>query len=314
VKKLFIIGNGFDCYGHAMKTQYVDFKGYLEKKYPECQKDFNGILEGYQMPDGDIEYDMDKVVGSLIRTLDECTEPDWKNLESCLANDFLDNIRYENEWSFNYTLGDDVEDDIFHSVYQNEDLSNSIIGAYECLKELFCMWVHECLANIDFADIKRIFPRPLFGNGVFLNFNYTLTLEKLYNISSDRILHIHGNVYSDIKEILFGHGDDTPWGDDDAYMGISDAFSRLKIALRKNTDEAIYKHSAFFTQLSEVKKIYSYGFSFSDVDMVYIEQICQNLNPYEVKWCFNRFDWNNNKEYIEKIRNLGFKVRKSLLW
>jgi hypothetical protein len=40
MKKLFIIGNGFDCYGYAMKTQYADFKEYLEKNIRNVKKIF----------------------------------------------------------------------------------------------------------------------------------------------------------------------------------------------------------------------------------------------------------------------------------
>lgn len=50
-KKLFIIGNGFDCYGHNMPTQYIDFKNFLLRKYPDSAMDFDGFLEVIQMPD-----------------------------------------------------------------------------------------------------------------------------------------------------------------------------------------------------------------------------------------------------------------------
>lgn len=53
MKTLFIIGNGFDCYGHNMNTQYIDFRNFLVNRYPEYNKAFGGILQETLMPDGD---------------------------------------------------------------------------------------------------------------------------------------------------------------------------------------------------------------------------------------------------------------------
>ena len=117
MKTLFIIGNGFDCYGHNMNTQYIDFRNFLVNRYPKYNKDFGGILQETLMPDGDEVYDMNEVVGSLIRTIDECSLKDWKNLEECLGNEFICNIAYDNEWA--YKMTDDEDDNIFHSVYEN---------------------------------------------------------------------------------------------------------------------------------------------------------------------------------------------------
>lgn len=69
MKTLYIIGNGFDCYGHDMNTKYADFRKFLINKYPEFNENFGGILESTLMPDGDEVYNMDEVVGSLIRTI-----------------------------------------------------------------------------------------------------------------------------------------------------------------------------------------------------------------------------------------------------
>lgn len=165
MKTLFIIGNGFDCYGHNMNTQYIDFRNFLVNRYPEYNKDFGGILQETLMPDGDEVYDMNEVVGSLIRTIDECSLKDWNNLEECLGNEFIYNIAYDNEWL--YKMTDDEDDNIFHSVYENEDLTNSIAGAYHILIDLFSEWVFNELANIDFTRVQRLRKNPLLGKVCF---------------------------------------------------------------------------------------------------------------------------------------------------
>lgn len=312
-KKLFIIGNGFDCYGHNMPTQYIDFKDFLLRKYPDSAMDFDGLLEAIQMPDGGEEYDMDEVVSSIVKTIDECSAPEWRDLEECLGTNFIENIVYENEWSYKET---DIEDDdyIFHSVYENEDSSRSIVDAYGKIAELFAEWVFEDLANIDYARIKRFKRRPLFENGLFLNFNYTATLEEVYKIRSGNICHIHGYCLDDNSKIYFGHGDDDEFEGFIQYMGIEDAYNGLKRDLRKNTQQAISDNLDFFKKLGKVKRIYSYGFSFSDVDMIYLKEICENVNPKKITWYFNKFDWDNNRDYVEKVAALGFKVKRSKLW
>ena len=315
MKSLFIIGNGFDYYAHKMKTKYMDFREYLVRKYPECDTDFDGLLYSSMQPDGGEEYDMDEVVGSIIRTIDECSAPEWNDLEECLGKSFISNIAYDNEWAFKETdIEDDEDDEIFHSIYENEDLSNAIIGAYAILHRLFVEWVYEELANIDYSDYRKLIRTPSIKNAGFLNFNYTETLEKMYGILPEQVCHIHGSVYGREEDIYFGHGDDEEFNGFIQYWGIDEAFNSLKKQLRKNTNNALCDNIDFFKSLADVKKIYSYGFSFSDVDMIYVEEIKKNIKSKRVKWYFNKYDWDNNKEYIKKIKALGFKVRVTRKW
>lgn len=39
------------------------------------------------------------------------------------------------------------------------------------------------------------------------------------------------------------------------------------------------RHSVFFSKLSDMKEIYSYGSSFFGVDMVYIDRISRIVDP-----------------------------------
>ena len=313
VKTLYIIGNGFDCYGHGMNTKYTDFRKFLINKYPEFNENFGGILESTLMPNGDEVYNMDEVVGSLIRTIDECSATDWNNLEECLGNEFICNIAYDNEWAYKLTDIDE-DDNIFHSVYENEDLTNSVVGAYRILINLFREWVFSELANIDFQKVKKLSKKPSFRKSLFLSFNYTLTLEKLYRISSNNICHIHGNAGDRNTNIYFGHGDDTEFNEFEHYIGVTDAYNSLKRELRKNTNQAVVDNINFFRKLSGIKKIYSYGFSFSDVDMIYLEELGRYVDVKKVRWYFNQFDWKNNIQNVEKVKHLGFKVRVCRRW
>lgn len=284
MKSLYIIGNGFDCYGHNMKTKYADFKQYLLKRFPEQKSGYDGLLETTMLPDGGEEYDMNAVIGSMIRTIDDCSAPEWGNLEECLGDDFIRNIAYENE------------------------------RAYWKLKELFEDWVFNDLANINYDNVDKFKKKPSFKRGLFLTFNYTSTLESLYHVSKQNVCHIHGAASEPENTIYFGHGDDSEFSQFIQYWGIDEAYNELKMRLRKDTQQAVLEHTDFFHKLSKINSIYSYGFSFSEVDMRYIEEICKYINPNKTRWFFNSYDWKNNPEYVDKIRELGFKVRKCHRW
>lgn len=160
MKTLFVIGNGFDCYAHKMPTQYLDFKEYLIKQFPEYDEDFVGILESTLMPDGDEAYDMDAVVGSIVRLINECAGDEWSVLEASVGTTYASSIRDDNDWNFSEVewWGDDDKNDkeIRHAIYNNEDTSNNITGAYAKLNELFEEWVFQVLGQMDFRIVKKI--------------------------------------------------------------------------------------------------------------------------------------------------------------
>lgn len=62
MSKLFVIGNGFDCYLHGLPTKYSDFRKYLLNRFPDAES-FNTIPDGTQMPKGEIVYDEEEVAG-----------------------------------------------------------------------------------------------------------------------------------------------------------------------------------------------------------------------------------------------------------
>ena len=313
IKKLFIIGNGFDCYGHGLPTKYSDFRKYLINEYPNYNYDFDGILEPVFMPDGDEQYDNDEIVGSIISLMDNCVGEEWNDLESSSGTVYVNSILEKNEGYINEVDWDDEDNDIRHTVYSNEDVSNSISGGFIQLKKYFEDWAFDELTNLDFSNVKKL-KKPSFKNSFFLNFNYTNTLEELYHVPEQNVCHIHGYVNNKDSDILFGHGEDENVEDFGNYLGVEDAFNSLLQGLRKDTNAAIKRNALFWKKLKGVTKIYSYGFSFSNVDMCYIDEISKQVNPNKVRWYFNSFDWKNNKANIEKIRSRGYKIRRCFRW
>jgi len=144
----------------------------------------------------------------------------------------------------------------------------------------------------------------------FFSFNYTQTLEHIYDISEDNICHIHGvskgtkNLNdSALEDLIFGHGCES--FDTDVTNIVSTAYNITK----KPVNQCIEKNLSFFEKLGGIKNIYSYGFSFGDVDMPYMEKICHSIrNTTSVTWHFNDFRIAEYRMlYEEKIRKAGFK-------
>lgn len=296
MKKLFIIGNGFDV-SHKLPTKYSDFQDYLKENYSDASDEYLIVPESFMMPDGDERYNDDEVVGFLLKIITEAeaTGRAWSDLENTLGQ--LDFDECFDDW-----YADDDDDNDWHEVYRNEDIASNVSGAVKMIKEYFSDWIE----TIDIFDTERkikFYHLIDKNNDLFLTFNYTETLEEIYEAIN--VYHIHGKQGG---ELVFGHGNDMD--NYDEYMnrniGSENHLSELQMALKKDTQTVIYQNKSLFKELSAVDEIYSYGFSFSDVDMVYIKEICRVSSTENIVWYIHDFDSGKFDVFKEKINNCGF--------
>lgn len=293
---LFIIGNGFDL-AHGLATTYNDFKKYLQKTYPNAIEDIYTIPDQIVLPDGGIKYDEVAVVSFILGIISRVEGDKWKNLESTLGELELDDF-----FEFFELQDDDKENRIY---YNNEDNSKNILGSIIEIKRLFAEWVD----TIDLTNTKidYNFSKLKKDDDLFLSMNYTYTLEQVYGISEGRIVHLHGKQKEDI---IFGHGNSKNYWEhyNNYYTGAEENISELYEALRKDTEQVIRNNSNFFKKqtLESVSNIYSYGFSFSNVDQIYITEICKYIKN-NVIWFLNNYDKEKNAEFKKIIEECGFK-------
>lgn len=292
MKNLFIIGNGFDL-AHKLPTRYSDFKNYLTEKFPSADTEYVYVPESTIDQDGDEAYNKTEVVSFLLKIISEVEGDEWNNLETTLGM-----IEYDDYFSLFELRNDDKE---YHTIYNNEDTAKNILGAVYMIKQFFSDWIEE----VDITDVQpNIKMKDLFDNhnDLFINFNYTETLEKIYGIKD--VCHIHGTRGSDI---IFGHGSTFNFDYYELkFTGAEEYMEELQNSLKKDTKQAIEKHKYFFDKLSGVERIYSYGFSFSDVDLVYIKEICKHINTKKVIWHLNSYDDKRNFELKKRIKKCGF--------
>ncbi|MBY4605832.1 bacteriophage abortive infection AbiH family protein [Bacillus sp. SPARC3] len=303
MSNLFIIGNGFDL-DHDLETSYDDFRSYLLLNYPEINMYDSIVPNEILMPDGGVEYDDKEVLSMLFFLINEAeqSEEKWSDIESSLgALDY--SLVFD---SFDDILDKDGDKDMWKMVYRNEDLAAQLVIPTTKIKNYFSEWIDSLKLNT--VPPKKDFEKIIGEEDLFLTFNYTDTLEVLYNVDEDSICHIHG---LQNEEIFFGHGNLKDRTDDHMkdHVGSQDSLSEIDVQLRKDTKRAIELSIDFFEELrvANISKIYSYGFSFNKVDAVYFKEICDRINTENITWYFNDFDEENIVNYSSYLRDCGFK-------
>lgn len=293
---LFVIGNGFDI-AHGIKSNYSDFRGYLIKTHQGVK-----VGDDYVPPVPEPTllseyYDENEVVEYIIYVINRHTTEEWSELESCLGEKIFPTLRSE----MREIYIDEEEKEIHQAVCYNQDTSRSLRNVILKLKEFFYKWVNTTLSNL--SDIKSDSEKNNIlkkGKSYYLNFNYTNTLEKVYDIPDSRICHIHGKCGDPIEKNYFGHSNIIEPQEDPVYWGCEDDFFKLKELLRKDVEFALYSNQSFFDKLKGVDKIYPYGFSFSETDDIYTEKLI-SLFP-DAQWYFNKYDYEEKNEVIKKMR------------
>lgn len=305
--KLYVIGNGFDIV-HNLPTKYAYFRQYILDRYPNSLK-YQDIPESILMPDGEEIYNDAEVAGYIIKVIDSTDGEDWYCLESCLGNYIYSEFISE----ANRIDIEDEDNVIWRNIYANEDKSLNILNTFVKIKQLFRQWLKEELSRLDMSGIKKNnIEVVLDPNAHYLTFNYTDTLENAYSIAPYNICHIHGKA-TDNNNIFFGHGDIQEIQDSFDTLGMYDSLAKLKRILYKDTEKALFDKTEFFKGLTGVNEVYSYGFSFSDVDMIYIDTISKYIITKDTIWYLNSYD-KDKIQYKEKLKQYGFNVKIENMW
>ena len=222
-----------------------------------------------------------KITASIIVTaIDAATPSNWDNFEDKLGN-------------LNLNLFEKQEDEEIYDDFTLEARKilyrTILVNNLSKITEFFKEWIKSI--NVNDGIIKEKFRDEIKNrNCLFLNFNYTDTLELLYGI--ENVYYMHGNKY---QEIILGHKEDADFSNLDDNM--------FKITLKKLTGWRTTVNKEFLSCLEDVTEIYSIGFSFNCVDMPYIKEICQNIDTKEVTWYLTKFDEDkkNNEGFKNKI-------------
>lgn len=293
----FIIGNGFDK-AHNMKTGYADFHEYIINRFPNLASDIVNATNTTLLPDGDIFVNSCDVASILCILLESVSGDDWNGFEDSLGKinliecfDDLENI-YDR----------DGERNLWHEAYNNEDRASDLSLLIPKIKELFSEWIESVEpAESKLKDFSKLIDPE---DDLFITFNYTHTLEDLYGCKN--VIHMHGESG---QEIIVGHNGTQNFTEENPLVptGCYDTLQHIYDELRKNVADVINRHNDELKVVSNCENIYSYGFSYSSVDLPYIDVICGFIKNKSVKWYNNYHDIKDIPSYEEKIRKSGFK-------
>ena len=171
--KLFIIGNGFDT-AHHLPTKFDPHFKNIDMKYEQ-----DNFWDLYQSCENDIWSDFENLLA----------RPDFNGLEEIF-------------YGYGPDYSSDRESDRNSIIYQAESNGRLQEALYE-----FANNADDSLCD---AQTDDIIERILNQDGYYITFNYTHTLEKLYSIPSENILHIHGEVGKNNLVLGYPKGDFTP--------------------------------------------------------------------------------------------------------
>ncbi|WP_183580366.1 bacteriophage abortive infection AbiH family protein [Mucilaginibacter sp. X5P1] len=285
MKKLYIIGNGFDIY-HGMKTTYADFHQYLS----QYNVDLEIKLENYFNFKTDPNYlwtDFENDLSSF----------DYRSLFNDSNN--IDVLSDSFKLSECYGLEDDINE-------QTEELIQNI-------KDDFHSWIEGIEYPLS-GNTNTIYFDP---DAIFLNFNYTDTLEELYNIPKNNILYIHNNANDLSGELIFGHSQnaesdpemdefDAEGNSNRTMFTDSENASRTPFyAFQKNTTEIIDQHRQFFESLGSITQILVLGHSLGKVDWPYFIAVAKNIP--QANWLISyhsEFERESKRQFANEMFSL----------
>jgi hypothetical protein len=217
----------------------------------------------------------------------------WCDLETALGSITLkEAIGYDKDFK---DCPNEVNcEDCSHDAYRcGENLKNVV----DILPGLLRDWV----ASISTKDISPKF--EIIKDAKFLTFNYTRTLENVYQIEAANILHIHETFIGN-RPLVVGYGEAR--FEDDEYVSDDDTIDVVLIKnllshCRKPVDAILKetKSKEWFKGLNEIESVIVYGHSCSKVDKPYFETVVRNIKPNAL-WTFFVHDKNKNKS-IEKF-------------
>ena len=161
MRKLFIIGNGFDR-EHNLPTAYKPhFKEIAEKN-----EQISYFWDIYQSREVDI----------------------WADFENCLAHP-----------DFNLLEGifDGYAPDYFSDYERDRNAIITQVDLNGKLLDTLYVFADRAEREIDYISPVSKYVGYFSQNDLFVTCNYTHTLEKIYKICSSKVLHIHGEVGKD---------------------------------------------------------------------------------------------------------------------
>ncbi|EGQ7992894.1 hypothetical protein F6E22_17465 [Vibrio vulnificus] len=240
---LVIIGNGFDIQ-NGLPTSYWHFH---QNHHDDLNEHFVFFPEFYD-------------------------DQEWSNFEENLG------VFNEDDFSEQAVLQpslDELADSSSSLLYGYEDeMTIKVDELVDAVTDTFKTWIRA----IDVTTATQLFEFP--NGSKFINFNYTSTLQDIYSVPDEDVLHIHGKARSNV---IFGHGigngnqsTSMPWNKDEPWFDESQrTVASVTDKFHKPVAEILERHRAQLEGYGDVTKIIVIGHSVNDIDVAYFKCILE---------------------------------------
>lgn len=317
IEKLIVIGNGFDI-AHGIPSRYEDFKEYLllYEKEPEVLFEIAG--QKWCASDSISPNDVEKRNFYEDITKFITTAELWSDFENALG--YLDDEELKSYHS-------DFLLDYGHVKWKdsaNHDYQMSIEESLEFAKDI-PKYLAEWISHLNTSADNILPPNFINNEALFLNFNYTDTLEEVYGILRKNILYIHGKC-KEGSHLVVGHHDsnlfmkkpvpamkeeykqymDLESGRDFREVEAENIIKSYFKSTYKNVYSIIRDNITFFKNLGSVKEVLIMGHSLSKIDMEYFSMIRQYANP-DCIWHITFHSEDDRVRAQEVLTELGIK-------
>lgn len=280
---LYIIGNGFDLY-HGIQSKYSDFKDFVESDNFDLLLNLEKYLSKQSL---------------------------WSDFEMALS--YLDRGRivYNLQMKIFDPYGP-YDDDVFEDNIQ-DIIDEKIYSMSLQLHSCFVKWILQLQLNL--YRQNRIL---LKSNSFFLKFNYTQTLERLYNIDQQNIFYIHNRCDNLESQLILGHNrsyDECSVADytkdyyeyDDWVDEGGRVESQYFHLTYKPVNDIIAYNKGFFHKIKNIKEIFILGHSLSEIDINYFKKIATCIDLHSVKWKVSVFDNSEIQHHMWKLEDIGIR-------
>ena len=300
MSKLYIFGNGFDI-AHGIKTPYSSFREYLKNNHEGFLTTFESMYNIQPLDDTEPWY-----TEEAQKRWDARVQKDlWNCFEEEMGKPNVDEM-YDMALSLVDTMPEVGVIDTLN-VYWKEQYGFS---------EKIQKYVLEWLEQLDMSKASCKKDALVNANSdLFMNFNYTDTLERIYGIKD--VFHPHGGIPSCCETSpIMGHGnlylinqyrnkakeaqeESIEWCE-----SICNAIANYCQSLYKDTDKIISANSRFFGAIEYVDEIICLGVSFGDVDIPYLERIRDTARA-DTKWYIYYYGDESKKRLKDVFGILG---------
>ena len=279
--KLYIIGNGFDI-AHDIKCKYCHFGDFLADNYPDY---YESIMCGYCR-----------------------SNALWKDFENELPS-CATHIE-----EFGSQMGNEMREELDYDPMDDMGIGRWLDDQYRFLNKLsqyLRLWVES-------IDTKKEAVYKIDKDSVFLTFNYTDTLERVYGIDPDNIKHIYGYVKNKKEELVIGHCNqktisyalekkkEAETNFVDFAVSTFDRVSKYCETTLKRTSRIIDENKDFFESLRDVDEVIIVGHSLNMVDMPYFKKVFNSISPNAV-WKAYYFEDTDEKPFEKVLIDLGIR-------